>query len=310
MTPARTASALVIDDEAPARDELSYLLRTTFSLAPVDAAQNSSEGFRCLQERSYDVVFLDVRMPALNGIELGNVLRRFATPPAIVFVTAFEEYAVRAFELGACDYLLKPVSCERLRTALGRALGRSPDHPDSPDDDPFATIPVETAGRTRFIPREQVRWVEAEGDYVRLHTTEGSAHLLRMPISHLEERWSGYGFIRIHRGFLVQVKHITEFSVTNGVHAVTVADRSLPVSRRHVRDVRDRILRAGRRNLPCPRVTSAAPRPFLAPVVRRPRATRHCLPLVSLTSNPQSRQPGSALSGAPIRYSSSTTFPD
>ena len=140
-THARTASALVIDDEAPARDELSYLLRTAFSITPVDAAENSSDAFRYLQERSYDVVFLDVRMPALNGIELGNVLCRFATPPAIVFVTAFEEYAVRAFEIGACDYLLKPVSRARLGTALGRALGRSPDHPDSPDDDPFATIP-------------------------------------------------------------------------------------------------------------------------------------------------------------------------
>jgi DNA-binding LytR/AlgR family response regulator len=244
----RTASALVIDDEAPARDELSYLLRTIFSIAPVDAAQNSSDAFRFLQERSYDVVFLDVRMPALNGIELGNVLRRFAAPPAIVFVTAFEEYAVRAFEIGACDYLLKPVSRARLSTALGRALGRSPDHPDSPDDDPFATIPVETAGRTRFIPREQVHWVEAEGDYVRLHTTDGSAYLVRMPISHLAERWSAHGFIRIHRGFLVQCKQITEFSVTNGVHAVTVAGHSLPVSRRHVRDVRDRILRTGRRS--------------------------------------------------------------
>ena len=81
MTQARTASALVIDDEAPARDELSYLLRTIFSIAPVDAAQNSSDAFRYLQERSYDVVFLDVRMPALNGIEVGNVLRRFAAPP-------------------------------------------------------------------------------------------------------------------------------------------------------------------------------------------------------------------------------------
>src|ERR1700722_11077796 len=169
MTAARTASALVIDDEAPARDELSYLLRTAFSIAPVDAAQNSSDALRCLQERSYDVVFLDVRMPALNGIELGNVLCRFATPPAIVFVTAFEEYAVRAFEIGACDYVLKPVSRARLRSALGGALGRSPDRPDSPHDDPFAVIRVEPAGRTRFIPREQVHWVEAEGDDVRLH---------------------------------------------------------------------------------------------------------------------------------------------
>jgi DNA-binding LytR/AlgR family response regulator len=267
MTGRRTASALVIDDEAPALDELSYLLRSTFSFAPVDAAQNPGEAFRYLQERSYDVVFLDVRMPALNGIELGNVLRRFATPPAIVFVTAYEEYAVRAFDLGACDYLLKPVSSARLRTALGRALGRSPDQPDpSPRDDPSATIPVEIAGRTRFVHRDQVRWVEAEGDYVRLHTLDGSAYLVRMPISHLEERWSAYGFIRIHRGFLVPFKHITEFSVTNGVHAVTVAGQSLPVSRRHVRDVRDRILRAGRRVLSCPRLT---PTPRRIPASRR-----------------------------------------
>ena len=251
MTPARTPSALVIDDEAPARDELSYLLRA-FSISPVDAAENSSDAFRYLQERFYDVVFLDVRMPALNGIELGNILRRFARPPAIIFVTAFDEYAVRAFDIGACDYLLKPVSRERLGTALGRALGRSPDQPDPPGDDPSSTIPVEIAGRTRLIAREQVRWVEAEGDYVRLHTTDDSAYLVRMPISHLAERWSAYGFIRIHRGFLVQVKNITEFSVANGVHAVTVAGHSLPVSRRHVRDVRDRILRAGWRSLSCP----------------------------------------------------------
>ena len=86
MTNPRTASALVIDDEVPALDELSYLLRTSFSIAPVDAARNSGDAFRFLQERSYDVVFLDVRMPTLNGIELGNVLRRFAAPPAIVFM--------------------------------------------------------------------------------------------------------------------------------------------------------------------------------------------------------------------------------
>ena len=240
------ASALVIDDEVPALDELSYLLRTDFSLEPVDTANNSSDAFRLLQGRHYDVVFLDVRMPELNGIELGNVLRRFAEPPAIVFVTAYEEYAVRAFELGACDYLLKPVSRARLRTALSRALGPSRAGPP-PEDDSSAMIPVETAGRTRFISREQVRWVEAEGDYVRLHTMEGDAHLVRIPISHLEERWTAHGFIRIHRGYLVPFRHITEFSMSGGAHTVTVTGHTLPVSRRHVRDVRDRILRAGKR---------------------------------------------------------------
>jgi DNA-binding LytR/AlgR family response regulator len=264
-----SASALVIDDELPALDELSYLLRTTFSITPVDAAQNSADALRYLQERHYDVVFLDVRMPALNGIELGNVLRRFATPPAIVFVTAYEEYAVRAFEIGACDYLLKPVSRTRLRTALERALGHSPEQANPPrDDDLSGMIPVENAGRTRFISRDQVSWVEAEGDYVRMHTADGDSHLVRIPISHLEERWAAHGFIRIHRGYLVSFKRITEFCVTAGVHTVTVAGHSLPVSRRHLRDVRDRILRAGgRRSLSCPRSTSAR----TPPTARAPR---------------------------------------
>jgi DNA-binding LytR/AlgR family response regulator len=256
QAPIPAASALVIDDESPALDELSYLLRTNFPIDPVHAARNASDALRHLQERRYDVVFLDVRMPELNGIELGNVLRRFAAPPAIVYVTAYEEYAVRAFDIGACDYLLKPVSRERLRTALERALGPlaalsasgRPRPPAPPGDDASDLIPVETAGRTRFISREQVHWVEAEGDYVRLHTADGGAHLVRIPISHLEDRWSAHGFIRIHRGYLVSFKHITEFSVTGSVHTVTVGGRPLPVSRRHVRDVRDRILRVGRRS--------------------------------------------------------------
>jgi two-component system response regulator LytT len=116
------ACALVIDDEAPARDELSYLLRTTFPIAPVHAAQNSSDAFRYLQERCYDMVFCDIRMPELNGIELGNVLRGFAVPPALVFVTAYEEYAVRAFDIGACASQRKDIS--HGRSALGTGTER------------------------------------------------------------------------------------------------------------------------------------------------------------------------------------------
>ncbi len=243
------AGVLVVDDEEPALDELVYLLRRIPSIAPIHAVRNSSDALRHLQERRYDVVFLDVRMPSLNGIELGNVLRRFATPPAIVFVTAYEEYAVRAFDIGACDYLLKPVSPARLRTALSRALEHWRDWPESSlGEDSFATIPVETAGRTRFIGREQVRWVEAEGDYVRLHLADGNTHLVRMPISHLEEKWSAQGFVRIHRSYLVSVEHITELSVAGGNYSVTIAGQALPVSRRHARDVRGTLLRAGRRS--------------------------------------------------------------
>jgi DNA-binding LytR/AlgR family response regulator len=251
------AAALVVDDEEPALDELSYLLRSMPAVSVVDVAISSSDALRRLQERPYDIVFLDIRMPSLNGIELANVLGRFATPPAIVFVTAYEEYAVSAFDIGACDYLLKPVSAARLRTALGRALGR-PGDPDggpgrsddrhSPGGDvSLGAIPVEVAGRARLVTPGQVCWVEAVGDYVRLHMTEGDARLLRMPISHLEEKWAAHGFIRIHRGYLVSVGKITEFSVSGSNHSVKVSGRWLPVSRRHARDVRDRVLRSGRR---------------------------------------------------------------
>jgi DNA-binding LytR/AlgR family response regulator len=94
----------------------------------------------------------------------------------------------------------------------------------------------------------QVRWVEAEGDYVRLHLADGDAHLLRMPISHLEDRWAAHGFIRIHRSYLVPVSQIAEFAVAGNNHSVKVSGQWLPVSRRHARDVRDRLLRAGRRH--------------------------------------------------------------
>lgn len=260
MTRARVA-ALVVDDEAPARNELTFLLRSAFGVGHVEAAGGAADAFRRVQQRHYDVVFTDVRMPGMDGLEMASVLRQFAAPPAIVFVTAHAEYAVRAFEVDACDYLLKPVTRARLGLALERALDRgSARRPPARGsgngsgrrsggfpvvDDPSATIPVETGGRTRFVSRSEVRWVEAQGDYVRLHMADGETHLVRMPISRLADMWADFGFIRIHRGYLVPFKHVTEFSAADGNHTVTVAGQSLPVSRRHVRDLRDRILRAG-----------------------------------------------------------------
>lgn len=257
----RKVSALVIDDEARTRNELCFLLRSAFGVAHVDTARNSSEALRRVQQRRFDVVFTDVLIPGLNGIEVANVLRQFAVPPAVVIVTSHDEYAVRAFEVGVCDYLLKPVSRSRLGVALNRALERAPARPPAGagaggyavarhnegfgPDDPLATIPVETGGRTRFIAREEVRWVEAQGDYVRLHMADGETHLVRMPISRVEEMWVNFGFIRIHRGYLVPFKHVTEFSAVDGNHTVTVNGHCLPVSRRHVRDLRARFLRAG-----------------------------------------------------------------
>jgi DNA-binding LytR/AlgR family response regulator len=245
---ARQASALVVDDETPARDELTYLLHTMPGIRLIDTAGSSSDALRHLQQRQYDVVFLDVRMPDLDGIEVAQIFERFTVPPAVIIVTAYEEYAVRAFEVQARDYLLKPVARTRLETALHRALGLGRGWPGVAAAQPAPAIPVEAAGRTRLVECTQVGWVEAVGDYVRLHLTDGSTHLIRMPISHIEEKWSDHGFVRIHRGYLVPIKEITEFAVVAGNHTVTVGGRTLPVSRRHARQVRERFLQAADRH--------------------------------------------------------------
>lgn len=247
---ATRVSALVVDDEAPARNELSSELRNAFGVTHVGTARNSGEAMRHLQRRRFDVVFTEIMIGGLNGLEVASVLCQFASPPAVVFVTARDEYAVRAFEVGACDYLLKPVSRVRLGVALSRALERVPSlralpSADGTGGDPSATIPVEDGGRTRFIARDDVRWVKAQGDHVRLHMSDGETHRIRMTLSRLEELWRDYGFIRIHRGCLVPLKHVTEFSAEGGNHTVTVAGLALPVSRRHVRDLRDRFSGAG-----------------------------------------------------------------
>jgi DNA-binding LytR/AlgR family response regulator len=248
-----TVRALAVDDEPPALDELAYLLRDAEQVASVLTAGDATEALRVLRDTEVDVVFLDIRMPGLDGLELARVLSRFARPPAVVFVTAHDDRAVDAFDLGAVDYLLKPVRPDRLAETLRRVLtlratAPRPPAPRAPADE---VIPVELAGRTRMLPRSAVRWVEAQGDYARLHTADGS-HLVRVPLAVLEERWADAGFVRIHRSYLVALRLISELRLAQGGYVVRVGDRELPVSRRHTRELKDRLVRAAKSGLTRP----------------------------------------------------------
>ncbi|HET6166766.1 MAG TPA: LytTR family DNA-binding domain-containing protein [Marmoricola sp.] len=229
---------LVVDDERPALDELAFLLSRDDRVGTVTTAASASEALRVLGEGggAVDAVFLDIAMPGLNGLELASVLGRFQVPPRIVFVTAHMEHAVDAFDLHAADYLLKPVREHRLREAV-RRIGAA--GPAGPDDE---TLAVELGGVTRFVHRSEVRYAEAQGDYVRLHTASGS-HLVRVPISTLEERWSDAGFLRIHRSLLVALAHVDEIRVDGGRCSVLVGDTELQVSRRHTPALRERLRR-------------------------------------------------------------------
>lgn len=234
-------TVLAVDDEPPALAELAHLLGADPLVDRVLTATDATGALRALEGQEADVVFLDIKMPGLSGVDLARILTQFRRPPAVVFVTASDEHALEAFDVRAVDYVMKPYRPQRLSAALRRAVSSVSEEPPEaePEDE---TIPVERGGVTRFLRRSEVAYVDAHGDYVRLHTAEGS-HLVRIPISTLEERWAEAGFVRIHRSHLVALEHIKELRIDGGRWSVVIGNITLPVSRRQSREIRDRLVR-------------------------------------------------------------------
>ena len=234
-------TALVIDDERPALDELSFLLGRDPRIGDIHVCDSATEALRLIQDRDVDVVFLDIQMPGLSGLDLAQVLARFRQPPPVVFVTAHEGHAVEAFDLRVVDYVLKPVREERLAEAVRRVIEASSRKAPEADEQ----IPVERAGVTRFVARSDIRYVEAQGDYARLHTATDS-HLLRASLSTLAEEWADAGFVRIHRSLLVSLPHVDEVRFEGNRCTVVIGDAVLQVSRRHTPHLREVLSRRSR----------------------------------------------------------------
>lgn len=228
---------LAVDDEQPALDEIVFLLRRDPRVGEVLIADSAADALRILHETEVDALFLDISMPGLDGLELAHVLAQFRQPPGVVFVTAHDQFAVEAFGLNAVDYILKPVRDDRLAEAIRRLVEGTHTAPPPPDDQ----IAVELGGRTRLVSRGDIGYVEAQGDYARLHTARGS-HLLRTSLATLEEEWRDAGFVRIHRSFLVSLPHVTEIRAESGRCTVIVGGRELAVSRRHTRELRQLLI--------------------------------------------------------------------
>lgn len=264
-------TALVVDDELPALSELGWLLGQDERIGQVLTASSGTAALAALDDHDIDVVFSDISMPGLDGMALARVIARFASGPQVVFVTAHEKHAVDAFTLGATDYVMKPVRQDRLAEAVRRVMARRDERAESTAGGggaggapgasavagvgagggasegseaaaPDETIPVELGGVTRFITRSQIRFAQAQGDYARLHTAEGS-HLVRIPLSTLEEQWAEHGFVRIHRSTLVALPHVTEVRMDHGRCAIVIGSTVLQVSRRHTKELRDLLLR-------------------------------------------------------------------
>ncbi|GAB3724051.1 LytR/AlgR family response regulator transcription factor [Nocardiopsis nanhaiensis] len=237
---------LVVEDEASTRQEMAALLEDMPEVSEVLVADNGATAVRLLGTTAIDAAFLDILMPGLDGMDVARVLSVMSEPPAIVFVTASEAHAVEAFGIGAVDYLLKPIRPERLAEAVGRIAQLSQTSGSTSPAEDLHVVQIDTGRRTVFVKRDDVQFVEAQGDYVRLHTADDT-HLIRLSLSYLEEVWAGAGFIRVHRGFLIAIPWVRDLRVTSssGLVAGTPAG-DVPVSRRHGRHLREQLLEAAK----------------------------------------------------------------
>jgi two-component system, LytTR family, response regulator AlgR len=233
---------LIADDEAPARARLRDLLdecRESFPLAIVDEARNGREALDVLNREKVDIVLLDIRMPEMDGLEAARHIAGMADPPAIIFTTAFDSYAIKAFEVNAIDYLLKPIRVERLLVALGKTRAAPPvsrQALDAAANQPRRHLSVHERGKIILVPLAEVLYLRAELKYVTVKTVERE-HLVEESLTHLEEEFAE-SFVRIHRNCLVARAAIAGFernaeeSESGWAVVIKGTNEKLPVSRR------------------------------------------------------------------------------
>lgn len=229
--------ALIVDDEAIARERVRRFLSAESDIEILGECRNGREALLAIKKLSPDLIFLDVQMPEMNGFEVLNAVGKQALP-AVVFVTAYDQFAIRAFEVHALDYLLKPFNRERFRRSLNHArahLGRG--RQGSTDEQLLSLLEdikagpkyaerlvIKTTGRVYFLKTVEIDWIEACGNYVNLHAGS-EKHMLREAISHLEGRLDPDKFLRIHRSRLVNIDRIKELTpLFNGDYTVTLQD--------------------------------------------------------------------------------------
>ena len=208
--------ALIIDDEHLAREIISSFLQHDDDVEVIGECANGFEGLKAIQELKPDLVFLDVMMPKLTGFEMLELLE---DPPYIIFSTAFDQYAIKAFEKSAIDYLLKPYSKERFEVSLQKVKTsisqnekqteaiESLVHKNNPSEETLSRVVIKNGAKINIISVDKIRYIEAMDDYVRLYTEEGN-FLKQNTMKYYELSLPTADFVRIHRSFIVKIKEI------------------------------------------------------------------------------------------------------
>ncbi len=246
--------ALIVDDEPPARSLVREYLEDMDRIEVIGECGNGREAIEAITENDPDLVFLDVQMPGLDGFD---VLERIDVLPDIIFSTAYDQYAIQAFDAGAVDYLLKPYSQDRFRKAVERALERHDQEDDdyadrlatllqearTQDDAPPDRLYVRHGEKIIPVDPDTIRWIEAAGDYSKLHTTE-KTYLSSLGLGELEERLDEKQFARVHRSHIIAfpaVDHLRSDG-SGGYNVILEDGTKVRVSRSYAPDIRDRIL--------------------------------------------------------------------
>jgi two-component system, LytTR family, response regulator len=241
--------ALVADDEPIARARVVSLLRAEQDIEVVRECATGEEARLAIEQGNLDLLFLDIQMPEVTGMDLAKTIQTHGEP-AVVFVTAYDQYALRAFEVHALDYLLKPFSSDRFRAALGHArehLAKRRANGDAIQPSTHAgrdaqgagrrnRLMVKSGGRIHFVRTADIDWCEAAGNYVRMHVGQ-QEYLVRDTMSHLESQLDSQQFMRIHRSTIVNVDRIQEMqSSFNGEYVVLLRNGTRLTLSRGYRD--------------------------------------------------------------------------
>jgi DNA-binding LytR/AlgR family response regulator len=245
--------AFIIDDESPARRELRYLLDQTGSVEIVGEAATGLAGLQGIRETGPDIAFLDIQMPGLDGLQVSRVLSELPHRPLLIFATAFQKYAVEAFEVEAFDYILKPFSDERVRKSVDKAmqfLSRTPlmaaDHLRGREEQPAVPaaakrIPLFKGEKIIPTPPEKILFVRCQNDDLIVHTRDGR-YKAKSSLHELEQKLSPFGFIRTHRSYLVNSNAVVEMIPWfNGSVKLIMDDKErteVLVSRYNVKDLK------------------------------------------------------------------------
>lgn len=247
---------VIIDDEPAAREGVRMLLENDSEISVIAECANGCEAIATINEQEPDLIFLDVQMPEINGFEVLETIEA-KQMPNVIFVTAYDKYAIRAFEIHALDYLLKPFTVERFSKALARVKTQINEKETGdlsqkltallenlkPDAGYLERFVVKNVGRISFVSTEEIYWIEAADVYVNLHTAR-EFYSIRGAISRLEARLDPTRFLRVHRSTIVSIRHIKELTpLFHGEYLITLDNGKNLTSSRNYNDKLQTLLR-------------------------------------------------------------------